>query len=347
MARLGRRQPFPPHIATLAAAAGGTTFTLTLSDTLAAQDAYSRTSTGNRALSDTVVMSDVFARLANGSRALSDIFAFPDAYSRTSTAKRSQSDTLALPDAYARHADALRALSDLLALADAATLARVAAGVFLIAVSDLLAATDSYARRASANRGLSDVLGAAEAFSRTATALRPLSDPLALSDDFLRHADASRSLSDLLGIADLADVIIALILTDPRRVRLRARLSTVLYADARLNTTRHAKASLTMPPYSSLEMVRGEDLVLVFDLDEGDVTGVTITFGLRLPTATTTIFTHTATIVSATRFTVPIANADTKDLDPGEYVWDCRRQPAGSKATIAAGDLGIAREVVA
>lgn len=154
--------------------------------------------TYNLSLSESLANSDAFSRIANGIRLYSDNFGALEAYARLSNANRSLSDTVGVADAFARVADALRSLSDTLGTQDAYTRTAAALRVF----ADNLGTTEAYDRLSNANRSLSDSLGVAEAYARQSDALRALADSLGLSEAYARLSDANRSLTDTLGVAD-------------------------------------------------------------------------------------------------------------------------------------------------
>jgi hypothetical protein len=105
---------------------------------------------------------------------------------------------------------------------------------------------------------------------------------------------------------------------------------------------------------SNLTFFRGEDVTLNFTLQPPrDITGWTMTFTVRTTLGGTIQFTKTVgagiTIVDAGRglFQVAVASADTAALTVGRYVWDVRREDAGSKTTLADGFLTLKQEVTA
>jgi hypothetical protein len=99
---------------------------------------------------------------------------------------------------------------------------------------------------------------------------------------------------------------------------------------------------------TNLVFFRGEDIVLDFALPvPTNITGWTIAFQLAARVGGTVLIAKAAVIVNAVQgtFRVTLDSADTASLSPGVYPWDCRREDAGAKATLADGWLTLRREV--
>ena len=180
------------------AAAGGTAFDRSLSESLAGSDAYARLSDGKRSYSESAGAQNPYARTSVANRSNSDSMGLSDAYSRTGTWKRSESDNLAASDSFARGVVWGRPNSDSLGFTDAYQ--RLAA--HLRSHSDNLAASNPFQRVSDAKRAESDNLGTSDAFARLVAALRAFSDSVGTSDAYQRLAAHKRSESDNLGGTD-------------------------------------------------------------------------------------------------------------------------------------------------
>jgi hypothetical protein len=100
---------------------------------------------------------------------------------------------------------------------------------------------------------------------------------------------------------------------------------------------------------TNLTFFRGEDIALTFTLSPlQDITGWTIVWKLA-DRSGSVILTKSATLVVAVTgtFKVTIDSADTAALSMGLYLWDCRREDVGAKATLADGYLFLRQEVTA
>jgi len=134
---------------------------------------------------------------------------------------------------------------------------------------------------------------------------------------------------------------------------LPANRNVALYLAANRNVALYLGSSAKMSITSHITFFRGEDITLNFQMTPPvDITGWTITFSIftDLPSESgTSVFTATATIADGPRgkFTVGIPSANTASQSVGRYVWDCRREDSGNKATLADGYLILRQEVTA
>jgi hypothetical protein len=104
----------------------------------------------------------------------------------------------------------------------------------------------------------------------------------------------------------------------------------------------------TMSISSNLVFYRGEDITLNFQMTPVvDITGWTINFKMAQGLAGAIMIALAATIVDGPRgrFQVTIANGNTASIAVGRYVWDCRREDGGYRATLADGYLDLRQEV--
>jgi hypothetical protein len=93
---------------------------------------------------------------------------------------------------------------------------------------------------------------------------------------------------------------------------------------------------------------RGEDVALDFTLDPpADCTGWAVTFVLTGRHGRAAVLTRPGVVVTgpAGKFRVTVSSADTASLDPGLYVWDCRRTDQGGRYTLAHGYAFLQREL--
>lgn len=110
-------------------------------------------------------------------------------------------------------------------------------------------------------------------------------------------------------------------------------------------------SSAVMSVTSHFTFFRGEDIILNFQMTPPvDVTGWSITFSIftDLPSeGGTSFYAVSATIADGPRgkFTVAISSAATTGSAVGRYVWDCRREDSGNKATLADGYLILKQEI--
>lgn len=168
------------------AAASGTTFTKTYTE-----------SQGH---------SDTFARISIANRIYNDNQGHADTYARTATANRAQQDNIGTTDAYTRLANAQRVVLEGQGIRNADNYQRIADANRSYA--DNQGHTDVYVRIASALRSLIDTEGNTDTYARTASGNRSFSDNQGHSDAYARQADAFRHLIDTLGIADAATLVL-------------------------------------------------------------------------------------------------------------------------------------------
>lgn len=202
-------------IATFKVAAGGTTYTRSVSDNIALSDSIIRVSNSFRLTSDSIGLSDSTNRLVSYFRSISDNAGVSDSVARSGTSKRLSSDSLGLSDSVSRLANSFRLLSDFIAIGDSASILDIPSGAYLIRVSDALGLSDSAARQVTSLRLVSDSIGLADLFVRQATGLRVVSDSLGLVDAAYRSAVYQRVVADALAIFDMVSLFVPSGTIDP------------------------------------------------------------------------------------------------------------------------------------
>lgn len=185
------------------AAAGGTTYDLSLTENLGTQNPYARISDGKRSYNESLGIREVYARLSDGKRVYTDTTALLDVYARVADGKRAFGESLGINDVYARVSDGKRNESDSLGIND--VYARVSDGKRSHAES--LGINESYQRLADAVRTSLDSLGINDLYSRTSTASRAESDSVGASDAYQRVSDGLRRLTDTMALADVVTLV--------------------------------------------------------------------------------------------------------------------------------------------
>lgn len=247
-----RQIAFTPSLTHTAAGfvAGGSTFSVTPSDSLGTLDTAARKVDTFRALAESLGLSTPdfnksetrVRNLPATSLGLGDDVTTALIVALTILV----TDSLALSDDVSRHADAFRALADNLGI------------------------SDSVSRHADALRSVADSLGLVDTVSRHADALRSLTDSLGLSDSAARQVDTFRFISDLLAIGDsvststlaalaiLVSENLGLSTPDPSKSETRVRnLPATLLGLIDTPTTGLISGALTILVMESLGLVDG------------------------------------------------------------------------------------------
>jgi hypothetical protein len=101
-----------------------------------------------------------------------------------------------------------------------------------------------------------------------------------------------------------------------------------------------------MPITSNIGTIyRGEDVTLNFTMSPVvDISGWTLVFNIRDERLTgDSLLTASGSVTSGAggTFSIPLAAADTDNLDPDEYAWDVWRTDSGSAAVLALGTITV------
>ena len=105
-----------------------------------------------------------------------------------------------------------------------------------------------------------------------------------------------------------------------------------------------------MAQVNHLEVYKGEAVSLDFTMDPvEDISGWTLQFTLKSRAADAVILLSVEGAVvdgESGTFAIPLAHADTIDLDAGVYAYDVQRIDAGSEYPVSVGKFTVKQEVL-
>lgn len=190
-------------------ASGGGSWTVTLTDTASATDAYTPSLDTLRALTDTASATDSLTAAVDAVVALLDAASASDLLTAAAVVQAVISDLAGASDTSTAAVDATVALTDAASATDTATGSFEAAGT--VALSDLASANDSLTCAATLLVTLADSASGTDAYTAAAELVRTLTDTASATDTITASIPGSWdvTLTDLAAAVDVIAAVIA------------------------------------------------------------------------------------------------------------------------------------------